>query len=87
MKKEDLRPVKYSLLNPKDRGFNPDEEESKNEEKLFKMRTGRFHCWSPSQKNDPKQAKLVPCMVALVEDESSGKIEEIYPENIIFIND
>lgn len=57
-------------------GFDPEqtEEETKQIEKLTKVRQGVFHCWTEIEEKSNKSDNFIIKTVALIEDLETGKI-------------
>jgi len=83
----EIRKVCFTLVNPQNWEFNPDETEQEREELegQMKEREGYFHCWTEDEIISPESGNYIVKKVAIIEDVATGEMHEIPHENFKFI--
>lgn len=84
----ETRKVYFTLINPQNWGFDPDETEQEREEneEQMKEREGHFHCWTEDEIISPESGNYIVKKVAIIEDVATGEMHEVPHENFKFIN-
>ena len=69
-------------------GYHPDlsKEEIATNEDNTREREGLFHCWTPALKHSPELGEKIPCMAALIEEESTSAMYELTIEYFRFVH-
>lgn len=86
IKKEDLRPCKFTLEGHNVLGFAHlsmfDYENDAQREEATRTRTGLFHCWGTTLHPKAEEGHVLTC--GIVEDVQDGNIYLVDPEEIQF---
>ena len=75
----ETRKVCFTLVNPQNWGYDPDETEQERE--------GNFHCWAEDEILSPESGNYIVKKVAIIEDVATGEMHEISHENFKFIKE
>ena len=77
-----LRKVKFTLAVP-----GSSIGDCENEEETLTERKGLFHCFGNDLIWDEGRSCFLERMMGFIEEEISGKIHKVFPENIVFEKD
>lgn len=80
----DLRKVSLTLAIP-NTPIGDYESGNENAVERMKERKGFFHEWGVHIYHDSENGRLLESSIGIVEEENTGKVYEVLPENIIFL--
>lgn len=81
----ELRRIKFSLAIPGQSIMDYDADNPEDKADKMKERYGFFHCFGNHLSWDAENSQYLNRVVGIVEEESTGKVYEVYPETITFI--